>query len=228
LNSCYSDLVLNSGVFDLLFKYATVKEAFSYSDMSRTTFYQYASMVDIKALLLKQALSKRQCIDVLSVVSSLEKKGYKKEDVLKNIALVDYSNDFEKNLISIISCKSRLQTKINVIISDLCNYSDYGGYLIPYSCKSSEAVDLMFCVSLLSITASSEKALKFIISSEDFCDNFGVVNSRKHLLEVVIKSLRLPLDIGLQSSELLITTNSKYKPLVLELLDRGWGKDVAG
>lgn len=185
-------------------------------------------MVDIKALLLRQALSKRQCIDVLSIVSSLEKKGFTKEDVLKNIGSVDYSNDFEKNLISIIGSKSRLQVKINAIISDLCIHSDYGGYLIPYSCTSTEAVDRMFCVALLSIAASCQKALKFIISSEGFCDNFGVVNSRKHLLEVVIKSLRLPLDIGLQSSELLITTNSKYKPLVLELLDRGWGKDVAG
>lgn len=226
VKATYSERVIASDVFTLIAKTPEKRDAFAISSISsRTTFYDYAKLLPLKALLLRQNLTRSQCFKALSIVSSLQKK-YNKETINKILVSILFDDDFEVNATSLAKDVESIKKEINAIFIRNYDILEIDGFYLPIKEKTSKirTEDKLLALSVWSISISQKGVLSLIqgyLPEEHYLKK---ANTRSTFLTKLISNLfrTLNVDIAYQATELLITTRTAYRNTAFELLKNGW------
>lgn len=226
LKVTYSEKVIASDVFPLIANHPEKRDAFAISSISsRTTFYDYAKLLPLKALFLRQNLTRSQCFKALSIVSTLQKK-YSEETINKILVSILFDDDFEVNATSLAKGVESIKKEINAIF--VLNYDvlEIDGFYLPIKEKTTKirTEDKLLALSAWSISISQKGVLGLIQGYLPEGHYLKNANTRSTFLTKLISNLfrTLNVDIAYQATELLITTRTAYRNAAFELLKNGW------
>jgi hypothetical protein len=227
----YSCLIKDSGVFDLLVKYENVKLAFEQSSKSRSTFYQYSQFLPLRSLIESTQLTKRECLIALDAYKSLLKST--DQNILSfAVQKTPFSPLYKADLIDFVNVKQGYKSQINDVLARNYDCVAYNDCYLPVNKKASAepSADIkLLSVAVWSVAIATQEKLDKVINFSSLDTNnlsfLKDVKSRFTLLQFLIKRLAagLPDPACYQSTELLITTNTKYRLQVIDLLKGGWG-----
>jgi hypothetical protein len=222
----YSEKVITSDVFKLLALHSEKSVAFINSTINaKTTFYDYAKFLPLKALFLRQKLTKSQCFNALSIVTSLQKT-YNKETINKVLKTTLYDVDFKANTLASANSVVSYIKEINDVLIGSYEVLDVGGFYLPIKEKTSNISieDKLLALSVWSISTSQKGGVEIIKNNLPEEHYLRSTTSRATLLSKLISNLfrSLKVDIAYQATELLITTRTAYRNAAFELLTNGW------
>ena len=198
--------------------------------MPRSTFYHYCQLLPLKVLIETSLLTKRECFQALDVYNALLKTT--DEKLLKSaLQKVSFSPLFKADLTSFVNDMQGYKAQINDVLIRNYDCASYNGCYLPILQKASASPSteiklLSFAVWSVAVSNQEklDKIIAFSTNQEDRLYFLKNVKSRFSLLPLLIDRLtkELPLAASYQATELLITTNTKFKPLALSLLQGGW------
>lgn len=225
-STSYSDLVLQSDVFSLLDIHSEKLIAVKYSKLKRSTFYDYSKLQPLTNLFQRQKLTRTQCFKALAIIDELKFK-YSMPDIERALLEVEFSEDFKFSIISILENSLDTRHTINQVLAEFYDVINIDGHYLPISLKphSRPRNDIqLLCCSLWSVSTVNQKTLIKILKNLPEDHYLNGANSRNVFIERLYSNLfkTINKEVAYQASELLITTKSAYKEIVLSILIKGW------
>ncbi len=230
MNISYSEKVLNNNVFGLIQEHGSKQVACEQSPLGKSAFYEQARLLPIKALMENQHLSKNECFNALSAHSKL-KTEFVNGIVASAIINVPYTDGYYTQLREEVVRVSQSMNQLNAKLENLFKCVIWQDKKMPVELlpnKVYSAEDSLLAIAVWSISIANKAKVNQL---KEFTFDYPVelaflkqVESKNQLIGTLQKQLapKVSLEYCYGASELLVTTNTKYRADILDILSNGW------